>query len=91
MKTPKELAIEYADDTGELSEAIYWRYAHDGFLDGFRAGQKEMLEYAEHVASSGEMTILSPIPNDKRKFCRKGSVVMLEDLERYIKNFEERK
>ena len=74
-KTPERLAEDYAIATAPVIERA--------FLAGYKAGQEEMLEYARHVSSSGQMTILSPIPNDKRNFCREGVVVMFEDLKRY--------
>ena len=78
MKTPEQLAEEWLiNNQSELMTN------YDSFLAGYKAGQEEMLEYARHVSSSGQMTILSPIPNDKRNFCREGVVVMFEDLKRY--------
>jgi hypothetical protein len=78
-KTPEEMAEEYCASP----------YEKDAFLAGYKTGQEEMLEYARHVSSSGQMDILSPIPNDKRNFCRKGVVVMFEDLKRYTDSSQE--
>ena len=80
-KTPERLAEDYAISKASVVE--------EAFLAGFKAGQEEILEYARHVSSSGQMTILSPIPNDKRNFCRKGVVVMFEDLKRYTDSSQE--
>ena len=83
-KTPEELAEEFADDRYcPFGERERWEDAKTGYLAGYKAAQEEMLKYAKHVSSSGQMDILSPIPNDKRNFCRKGVVVMFEDLKRY--------
>jgi hypothetical protein len=91
MKTPEEMAEEYTRGWwGSLPEAEGMRKsARENFLAGYKTGQEEMLEYARHVSSSGQMTILSPIPNDKRNFCRKGVVVMFEDLKRYTDSLQE--
>jgi hypothetical protein len=78
-KTPEEMAEEYCASPHEK----------DAFLAGYKTGQEEMLEYARHASSSGQMDILSPIPNDKRNFCRKGVVVMFEDLKRYTDSSQE--
>jgi len=84
MKTPEEMAEEYTKKFGDWELTLGGRgLMKKIFLAGYKAGQEEILEYARHVSSSGQMTILSPIPNDKRNFCREGVVVMLEDLKRY--------
>lgn len=87
MKTPEEMAYDYGEkfDGVEISKNdinIAW-------YTGYKAAQEEMLKYAKHVSSSGQMDILSPIPNDKRNFCRKGVVVMFEDLKRYTESSQE--
>jgi hypothetical protein len=89
MKTPEEMAEElyYTDRVDDgVVDVMLQRQA---FLAGYKTGQEEMLEYARHVSSSGQMDILSPIPNDKRNFCRKGVVVMFEDLKRYTESSQE--
>lgn len=88
MKTPEEMAEEYAN---RYDGAVAKIVSLTSFLYGYKAAQEEMLKYAKHVSSSGQMDILSPIPNDKRNFCRKGVVVMFEDLKRYTDSFQETK
>jgi hypothetical protein len=86
-KTPEELAEEY---TARIADSHSVKAACEkAFVAGYKTGQEEMLEYAKHVSSSGQMDILSPIPNDKRNFCRKGVVVMFEDLKRYTDSSQE--
>ena len=95
MKTPEEMAKKYADDLAEDFNRLFPDDAAQPFIEtflaGYKAAQEEMLKYAKHVSSSGQMDILSPIPNDKRNFCRKGVVVMFEDLKRYTDSSQELK
>lgn len=39
-KTPEELAVEHANNSGELEDTYVWRADRDGFLAGYQAAQQ---------------------------------------------------
>jgi hypothetical protein len=39
-KTPEQLAVEHANNSGELEDTYVWRADRDGFLAGYQAAQQ---------------------------------------------------
>ena len=44
-KTPEELAVEHANNSGELEDTYVWRADRDGFLAGYKAGQEHPFQF----------------------------------------------
>jgi hypothetical protein len=45
MKTPEEMAEQYADDSDELRGFFPWKQLKDSYIAGYKAGYEEAKKY----------------------------------------------
>ena len=44
MQTPEKLAVEHANNSGELEDTYVWRADRDGFLAGYQAAKDQLAD-----------------------------------------------
>lgn len=44
MKTPAQMAVEHANNSGELEDTYVWRADRDGFLAGYQAAKDQLAD-----------------------------------------------
>lgn len=60
MKTPEQLAEEYANESGWLHGDYVWREAHGGFLAGYQAAQDQAkIEFAAKYDHKSPLQVIA--------------------------------
>lgn len=63
MKTPEEMAVEHANNSGELEDTYVWRADRDGFLAGYKAAKDEEATKDQKIAALWAESIEKMLPN----------------------------